>query len=70
MSPRDRTLLEKLRLVVALIAVALVVILFFQNQETVTTHVFFWTVAMPRFVLLGSVFVMGALAGYLVAHSR
>ncbi len=64
------TLRQKVRLAVASIAVILVIILVLQNQEMVSTRLFMWSLDMPRFVLLGSVFLVGGLAGYLVAQRR
>ncbi len=60
--------MEKLKISLAAIAVVITFILVAQNQDTATTEVLFWSVEMPRFLLLGAVFLVGALAGYLLGR--
>ena len=65
---------EKKRPPFRLIAVAVVgvlaVILVLQNTETVETRIFFATVVMPRAVLLAVTFLLGVIAGLLIAFLR
>jgi uncharacterized integral membrane protein len=65
---------EKKRPPFRLLAVAVVgvlaVILVLQNTETVETRIFFATVAMPRAVLLAVTFLLGVIAGLLIAFLR
>ncbi len=70
MSTEQLTLKQKVRVGIGALAVVLVLILFFQNQETVSTRVLFWSMEMPRFVLLASVFLLGSLAGFLFGRRR
>lgn len=49
----------------AIVALVLVV----QNQEPVHTQVLFWSLEMPRFALLGGVYLLGAVTGW-VARRR
>lgn len=61
--------MEKLRklkpyLVGAIVLVA--VILLFQNQEPVETRVLLWSAEMPRFALLGVVYLLGVATGWVV----
>lgn len=52
--------------VVAVVALVLVV----QNQETVQTRVLFWGLEMPRFALLGVVYLLGAVTGWVAGRRR
>ncbi len=64
----EKTFQSKARLSIIAILALLVFILVVQNQETVSTQVYFWTVEMPRFVLLGTFFFVGGFAGYMVGR--
>ena len=46
----------------------IVLILIFQNTEVTTINLLFWTLAMPRSLLLSLTFMMGALAGVIAVH--
>jgi uncharacterized integral membrane protein len=59
---------DQLRAALLLIVVALFLVLIIQNTESVSTRVFFWVVEMPRFILLGSMFVVGGIIGYLAGR--
>lgn len=65
---------EKKRPPFRFIAIAIVgilaLILTIQNTETVETKILFATVAMPRAVLLATTFLLGVIAGLLVAYLR
>lgn len=61
---------EVLRLALIVGAVVLVFILIFQNQESVSTRFFFWSLEMPRFLVLAAAFVLGIFAGYAAARRR
>lgn len=61
--------MEKLRrlkpyLVGAIVLLALVILI--QNQEPVQTRVLFWAAEMPRFALLGMVYLLGVATGWVV----
>lgn len=64
----ERTFLQKIRLGVVAVVAVLMLVLVMQNQESVVTRVYFWRLEMPRFVLLGTVFLVGAFAGYLTGR--
>lgn len=63
------TFLEKLRrlkpVLVGLLA-AVAVVLVVQNQEAVQTQVLFWSVEMPRFAMLATVYLLGAATGWIL----
>ncbi|MEX2529540.1 MAG: LapA family protein [Gemmatimonadota bacterium] len=61
---------NQLRAALLVIVVALFLVLILQNTETVLTTVFFWTVEMPRFVLLGSMFAVGGIIGFLAGRRQ
>jgi uncharacterized membrane protein YciS (DUF1049 family) len=61
--------MEKLRklkpvLVGAIVLVAAVILV--QNQEPVETRVLLWSAEMPRFALLGGVYLLGVATGWIV----
>jgi len=62
----------KMRISVVVILVALCIVLVFQNRAVVETNVFFWTVSMPRilllFVAMGIGFAAGVVAGGALAR--
>jgi len=53
-------------LIIALVAALVIVI--FQNVASVETTVLFWTMRMPRFVLLVLALLTGALFGYVMGR--
>lgn len=59
---------QKFRLAAVIILALLVIVLIVQNREVAVTHLFLWTVSTPRFVLLGSTFLIGGLAGYMIGR--
>jgi uncharacterized integral membrane protein len=65
MSDQPVSLYRKVRMALAVVILFIVLVLILQNQDPVTTRILFWAVEMPRFILLGGVFLMGAAVGYL-----
>ncbi len=53
-----------------MVVIAVVVIIVFQNVQSVETTVLFWTARMPRVVLLLAVGGVGALVGYIAGVRR
>ncbi len=60
----------KIKLALAAGLGVLATVLFFQNTETVTTWVFFWSFEAPRAVLLVATFALGGAAGFLIGARR
>lgn len=60
-------MLHRLRLVISAVIAALIVIVVMQNMEAVETDILFFTVVMPRAILLACTAVVGFVAGLLVA---
>ena len=58
---------SKIKLVAMIVVVVLAVIIFFQNTETVETHILFARFQMSRALLLIVTFALGFLAGILAA---
>ncbi len=65
-----RTFGEKLRLAAAAAIGALVVVLVLQNQEPTQTRFLGWSLEMPRFALLGFVYLLGAATGWFLRRRR
>lgn len=61
--------LHRLKPVLAGLLVALALVLVVQNQEAVQSQLFFWQVEMPRFALLGIVYLLGVTTGW-IGHWR
>jgi len=59
--------MKKMKLIVALLAVLLVVIVILQNTQPVATRLLFITVTMPNAVLIGLSLLIGVAAGILIA---
>jgi uncharacterized integral membrane protein len=59
---------NKLRISVGALVLALVVIVAFQNTEVVTVKVLAWQVSMSRFVLLLLTTAGGVLGGFVAAN--
>jgi uncharacterized integral membrane protein len=55
------------RLILALVLIILVVIVVIQNTETVDTRLLFFTISMPRALLLCVTFLLGTVSGILLA---
>lgn len=64
------TLKERVRLILVTLLVALVLLFFIQNNETVQVAFLWGTFALPRFVMLPGLLLLGFVAGYLVARLR
>ncbi|TVP72533.1 MAG: LapA family protein [Gemmatimonadales bacterium] len=52
------------------IAATLLVVLMVQNTEIVQTRIYFWVLPMPRFLLLGTMLVLGGVIGYVLGRKR
>lgn len=59
--------MKKLKLAIALTALALISIIVLQNSEQIETKILFATITMPRAILLGVTFVIGIIVGLLIA---
>jgi len=59
-----------IRLVIAIVAIVLLLILVFQNSQTVSLDIFFWTVESRLIWLLLAVGALGFLAGLLLPRFR
>jgi len=51
------------------VVAAVVLIVLFQNRQSVDTHFLFFTVTMPRAILLGTTAALGFVAGVVVSLS-
>ncbi|MGJ8672919.1 lipopolysaccharide assembly protein LapA domain-containing protein [Rubritalea sp.] len=58
----------RLGIIIAITLVAAIVIL--QNREQVTTNILFTSIEMPQAFLLFLTFLVGALAGFVLAYMR
>lgn len=56
--------------IAAMVAGIIAVIVIVQNTATVETHILWITISMPRAVLLGLTFALGALSGILFSMRR
>ena len=56
------------KVIAALVLVALVLILLFQNTQVVSLKIYFWEIAMSQIILIPLVLLIGFVAGYLVAR--
>lgn len=59
-----RTMGQKLRLAGAALVGVVALLLVFQNQTPTETHFLVWSMEMPRFALLGFVWLLGIAAGW------
>jgi lipopolysaccharide assembly protein A len=59
--------MKKLKLITALVAVLLVLIVILQNTQPVETSFFFYKMTMPNAALIGLALLAGMAAGILVA---
>lgn len=64
------TTAKKIRLGSLIIILALVATIIFQNREKVTTQILFASIEMPQAFLLFLTFILGALAGFVLAYFR
>lgn len=64
--------MDKMKPVLALVLIAAVLIIVFQNTEAVSTKILFMTVTMPRAALIAVTLLVGILVGILftLGHSR
>ncbi len=60
--------MRKIRLIVALVVTALIVIVILQNLQSVETRILFITIAMPRALLLLVVLLVGFALGVVSAE--
>ena len=65
-----KSILKQPKFIAAVVALALVVIVILQNTGTTEVRVLFWTVSLPRWILLSLVFATGAAAGVLIPRWR
>lgn len=56
-------------IIAAVLAISVLIVIF-QNTETVETHLLWITISMPRAVLLAITFALGALSGILFSMRR
>ena len=59
-----------LKTVIGLVLVALVIVFTIQNLEIVTARFLLWDLSLPRAVMIFVVFLIGALAGFLLPRGR
>jgi uncharacterized integral membrane protein len=64
------TTAKKIRLGSLIFIIALVATIIFQNRELVTTKVLFASIEMPQAFLLFLTFIVGTLAGFVLAYVR
>ena len=55
--------MKKVKMIIILVVSLIAVTVFFQNTEIVETRLLFAKIAMPRFLLLISTFIMGFIVG-------
>jgi uncharacterized membrane protein YciS (DUF1049 family) len=55
--------MKKVKMIIVLVISLIAVTVFFQNTEIVETRLLFAKIAMPRFLLLISTFIMGFIVG-------
>ena len=65
-----RTLGQKLKLVAAAAVAIVALLLVVQNQEPTQTRFLTWSLEMPRFALLGFVWLLGVAAGWFLRRRR
>lgn len=56
------------KLAVTSIAVVLLLLVMVQNAGEMTTRFLFWSIRAPQFVMVAVIFLMGAVAGYVVGR--
>lgn len=60
----------RIKLVIGIVLSILVLIIMFQNTETVVTRLLFWELPMPRFVLLLVMLLIGFILGVVTMTIR
>ena len=59
--------MKRIKLIGALTAILLIVIVILQNTQPVETRLLFFTVTMPNAVLIGLTLLIGVAAGMIIA---
>lgn len=65
-----KPIVKQPKFIATVVALALVVIVILQNTGSTEVKVLFWTVSLPRWILLSLVFASGAAAGVLIPRWR
>lgn len=65
-----RTVRESLKLASVVTAAVAVLLLALQNQAPTETRFLLWSAEMPRFALLGFVYLLGVVSGWMVRRRR
>lgn len=66
----EMTMGERIKLVAVSAFAACVLLFIIQNSETVQVSFLWWTFALARWIMLPLFFLLGGLAGYLLARTR
>ena len=67
---RRRTVRERVKLAAVVAAAAAVLLVTLQNRAPTETRFLWWSVEMPRFALLGLVYLLGVVSGWMVRRRR
>jgi uncharacterized integral membrane protein len=59
--------LKNPKVIAGLVIGVLFLIFLFQNMETVTLHLYFWQISMPKIILIPLAILVGFVAGFAVA---
>lgn len=59
-----------LKSIIGLVLIALVIIFTLQNIQIVTVNFLLWDMSLPRAVMIFTVFLAGALTGFLLPRRR
>ena len=65
-----KPIVKQPKFIATVVALALVAIVILQNTGSTDVKVLFWTVSLPRWILLSLVFASGAAAGVLIPRWR
>jgi uncharacterized integral membrane protein len=63
----DRREAMKPKIITGLILGVLIIIILFQNTKTMELQLYFWTISMPKIILILLVLIIGFLSGYITA---
>lgn len=58
------------KLIIILVLVGLALILIFQNTQSVSLNIYFWSLVQPLVVLVLTIFALGFLIGFLSARMK
>jgi uncharacterized integral membrane protein len=58
------------KLIMILVLVGLALILIFQNTQSVSLNIFFWSLVQPLVVLVVTIFALGFIIGFLAARMK